>query len=125
MEDNNLNNDFENSTESIFNSNSDNSTDHKADILCAASALLMYGPGVISAILNSTRYAIINFWCGSLLAAIGFVLMIVLRVKYPKHTGGKVLMWITIVTIVLFIIALIIFIITCNMFINSCCQGCD
>ena len=49
-----------------------------------------------------------------------FVMMIVIRVKYPKNTFGKVLMWIWIIGI-LIIISLVIFaVVSCINFISSC-----
>lgn len=49
-----------------------------------------------------------------------FVMMIVIRVKYPKNTFGKVLMWIWIVGILIVISFVIFAVVSCINFISSC-----
>ena len=50
----------------------------------------------------------------------GFVLMVYVRVKYPKNVFGKVLMWIYIVGFILYLIAAIVLLIACISCANSC-----
>ena len=52
----------------------------------------------------------------------GFVIMIVARVKYPKNTFAKVLMWIYIVNVVISVIAVVLLVGTC-IYIASQCRG--
>ena len=52
------------------------------------------------------------------LAAI--VIMIVVRVKYPKNKFGKVLMWIYIIELILTMLLLLIIIITCAGILHDC-----
>ena len=47
-------------------------------------------------------------------ALIGLILMIIVRIKYPDYSLGKVVMWIYIVGTILLVISLIILIITCD-----------
>ena len=56
--------------------------------------------------------------------------MVVVRVKYPKNTFGKVLMWIYIVEIILAIISVVLLFLMCMACANSIdgifsgCRGC-
>ena len=60
----------------------------------------------------------------SLLSIAGLVLMIVVRVKYPKNTFGKVLMWLWITMFVIALFYLVTIIIACQLFLDSCGQNC-
>lgn len=51
------------------------------------------------------------------------VLMIIVRVRYPKNTFGKVLMWVYIVMIVLIIIGVVVAIIACAIACNECIES--
>jgi cbb3-type cytochrome oxidase subunit 1 len=62
------------------------------------------------------------FTIGGLAHSAGFVLMIIARVKYPKNTFAKVLMWIYIIGIVLSVIATILVIASC-LYCASQCRG--
>ena len=57
----------------------------------------------------------------------GIVIMIIVRIKYPQNTFGKVLMWVYIVEYILLIILGIVIVIACgaaisdfNNFFSSC-----
>ncbi len=50
----------------------------------------------------------------------GFVLMVYVRVKYPKNVFGKVLMWIYIIGFILYLVAAIVLLIACISCANSC-----
>ena len=57
----------------------------------------------------------------------GIVLVIYVRVKYPKNIFGKVLMWIYIVLAVLALIAFIVMLVACTLacgYLIETCQGC-
>lgn len=92
----------------------------KANLLCIISLLCYFvGPiifflvSVVLALLSKTLGTIFNVLVGAPRIA-GIVLMIVARIKYPKNTFAKVLMWIYIgfacvaVLIALFFIILMI-----------------
>ena len=64
-------------------------------------------------------YGIIGFAC-EILGVAALVLMIHVRVKYPKNTFGKVLMWLYIIYLVLMAIAVIALIVACY----QCAQTC-
>ena len=100
----------------------------KANMLCTISLILKYGMGLIvgvtsgvfstiaSSSTSHTAISSINAVLASLsgIAGLGaFVLMIVVRVKYPKNTFGKVIMWIYIIELILSILAAIILIVAC------------
>jgi len=115
----------------------------KADNLCIISAVLMYGVGVINAcftrifvllskteseglfsiIISGIRTVMGAVTC--VLPAVGFVLMIILRVKYPKHVGGKILMWVTIAAIIITVIVAILMIIACVSCLDTCVRNCE
>lgn len=48
-----------------------------------------------------------------------FVLMIYVRVKYPKNTFGKVLMWLYIIGLIFYILAIILAVVMCAMCLNT------
>lgn len=54
----------------------------------------------------------------------GFIMMIILRVKYPKHIGGKVLMWLTIAVIVAIVAFWIYMAIICGKMVDECANTC-
>ena len=53
------------------------------------------------------------------------VIIIYVRVKYPKNTFGKVLMWIYIVMFVLYIITMAVIIIACGIACSACIDECE
>ncbi len=64
--------------------------------------------------------------CASLAMGIAaLVIMIYVRVKYPKNTFGKVLMWVYIVLFALYIIAMVAFIIACGIACAACTNECQ
>ena len=90
----------------------------KANILCLISVILPFCPTIfvmITSVFNikndilTTIFGAIVSVCN--LAAL--VLMIVVRVKYPKNLFGKILMWFYIITIVGGLILTIVFMISC------------
>ncbi|MDO5154874.1 MAG: hypothetical protein Q4D51_02815 [Eubacteriales bacterium] len=52
------------------------------------------------------------------------VLMIYVRIKYPKNIFGKVLMWLYIVIAILIVVAVIVLIVTCLVTCQSCMEQC-
>ncbi len=76
--------------------------------------------GFVETVQGATSMAVgLIAWLGQIA---GFVLMIIARVKYPKNTFAKVLMWIYIVSIVLWVLAVILLIASC-MYCASQCSG--
>ncbi|MBQ4466074.1 MAG: hypothetical protein II916_08950 [Oscillospiraceae bacterium] len=67
----------------------------------------------------------ISYGIGSLSQIAAFVMMLVTRIKYPKNTLGKVLMWIYIVGAILAALAAILIIVACASCLNelSHCPG--
>lgn len=64
--------------------------------------------------------------CVSMFLAIAaLVIMIYVRVKYPKNVFGKVLMWVYIVLFALYIITMVAFIIACGMACAACTNECQ
>lgn len=53
------------------------------------------------------------------------VIMIYVRVKYPKNIFGKVLMWVYIVSFVIYIILMVAFIIACGIACAACTNECQ
>lgn len=108
----------------------------KANMLCTISLILKYGMGLITGVVagvmsaignpSSSSYSVIasaNTVLASLTGIAGlaaFVIMIVVRVKYPKNTFGKVIMWIYIVELILSILAAIILIVACASALSAC-----
>lgn len=90
----------------------------KANMLCLISVILTVCPTIfvmITSVFNIKNNIITTIF-GAItsvnnLAAL--VLMIVVRVKYPKNVFGKVLMWLYIITIVGGLILAIVFMISC------------
>ena len=116
----------------------------KGNKLCILSLILKYAVGFIgggiielfSNIFPSVSDSVADLIFGTLFSLVGisslaaFVLMVVVRVKYPKNTFGKVLMWIYIVEIILAIIAIVLIFLMCMACANSLdeffsnCRGC-
>ena len=90
-----------------------------ATLLCILSLIFMYfAPGVIVAVVENL-FPSIEF-LGGLSPLAALVLMIVARVKYPKSTFAKVLMWIYIIQIILAIIGFILLVAFCYVMCGSC-----
>lgn len=119
----------------------------KANTLCLIDTILMFGPGIVSAILlaifsilninvdGSTvnnintsdsilggLYALVS-GINSLAKLASFVLMIVIRIKYPQSVWGKVLMWIFIAEAILVVIGAALLIFACTSSLRSCSGG--
>ena len=109
---------------------------HAANVMCVISLICMYvipfvsllGTGLLGEIftkdadysdITSAFVSFISlFVCASDLAA--WVLMIIVRVKYPKNIFGKVLMWLYIIMMVLGVVALIFVMISCLNSLRRC-----
>lgn len=64
--------------------------------------------------------------CVSILLAIAaLVIMIYVRVKYPKNIFGKVLMWVYIVLFAMYIIFMAVVIIACGIACAACTEECQ
>lgn len=120
----------------------------KANCLCVLSLCLCYGPIVLGGFImagylivhditifqpfiNSldeneslaTGLTLLAETVQSLCFIAAMVIMIVVRVKYPDSTFGKVLMWIYIVQIILLVVTVLVTVIACGLFIGSCIYG--
>ena len=60
-----------------------------------------------------------------LLAIAALVIIIYVRVKYPKNIFGKVLMWVYIVAFIMYVILMVAFIIACGIACNGCINECE
>ena len=116
----------------------------KGNKLCIISLILKYGVlaiggGIIellSHFINNISVNTSDFIVATLFVIVGicsltaFVLMVIVRIKYPKNTFGKVLMWIYIIEIILAIIAIVMLFLACIACVNSLdnffasCRGC-
>ena len=117
--------------------------ERKANIFCIASLICVFLPRVLqflgyllfgtllqqvgreSVLYDRISGALSAF--GILFLIAGIVLVIYVRVKYPKNIFGKVLMWIYIVLAVLILIAFIVMLVACTLacsYLIETCQGC-
>ena len=55
-----------------------------------------------------------------LIMATSLILLIYVRVKYPKNIFGKILMWLAIIGVIGFIIMLVLIVVGCVVILNSC-----
>ena len=98
----------------------------KAHILCIISLILFFAPSVVNVGLSylintfSTAGLYTGYSLSGLTSLVAIVLMIVARVKYPKNTFAKILMWIYIVLIILGTVAMIAVFILCYSLMASC-----
>ena len=100
--------------------------DKKAAGLCIASIIctvLGYASyGILSGISDFLgEYAsgfIVSL--GGLLQLAGFVFMIIARVKYPKNTFAKVLMWIYIIGIIVTVLIVVLVLASCYYILMQC-----
>ncbi len=83
----------------------------QANLLCTISVILTYGVGIICCIPGLSILAEITPFC----SLAGLVLMIVARVKYPKNIFAKVLMWLYIATVIIYIVLMVAIIIACGI----------
>ena len=83
---------------------------------------MFFGAGIVGALTNYTRSiemdSVIQF-AESVMLIASFVLMIYVRIKYPKDVAAKVLMWIMIVGVVATIIMILVLIVACK----TLCSG--
>lgn len=117
--------------------------ERKANVFCIASLICVFLPRVLqflgyllfgtlfqrvgreSVLYDRISGALSALGILSLIA--GIVLVIYVRVKYPKNIFGKVLMWIYIVLAVLILIAFIVMLVACTLacsYLIETCQGC-
>ena len=117
--------------------------ERKANVFCIASLICVFLPRVLqflgyllfgtllqqvgreSVLYDRISGALSAF--GILFLIAGIVLVIYVRVKYPKNIFGKVLMWIYIVLAVLILIAFIVMLVACTLacsYLIETCQGC-
>lgn len=127
----------------MYNDMNDPEDERKANVFCIASLICVFLPRVLqflgyllfgtllqqvgreSVLYDRISGALSAFGILSLIA--GIVLVIYVRVKYPKNIFGKVLMWIYIVLAVLILIAFIVMLVACTLacsYLIETCQGC-
>lgn len=104
----------------------------KANILCFISLGLHIVPGIISGIFTAimesisksggssdiTSTIMASLFSGTYIAS--WVLMIIARVKYKESKFAKVLMWVYIGILALYVIAAIVVIATCAYILKDC-----
>ena len=115
------------SNKTVINNNiSENSMSEEdkknANILCIISLICTYGSGLFPLLttLNNSESESMFSSVFSMGPLIGLVLMIIARIKYPKSTFAKILMWVYIVNIIILIIGMIVLMIACYSMIQSC-----
>lgn len=106
----------------------------KANKLGITSLCLFFGPGIVSALLiaisASVKSSIIMSLATILSALSGvaslasIVLMIIIRVKYPKNKLGKILMWLYIILFVLAIVLTVLVFVACLAFCGNELSNC-
>ena len=127
----------------MYHDMNDPDDERKANVFCIASLICVFLPRVLqflgyllfgtllqqvgreSVLYDRISGALSAFGILSLIA--GIVLVIYVRVKYPKNIFGKVLMWIYIVLAVLILIAFIVMLVACTLacsYLIETCQGC-
>ena len=97
--------------------------DNNCNILCGISLLLYLASDIILLPLLTNNSDNSSGILG-ISSLVGLVLMIIARVKYPKKTFPKILMWLYIAKIIIAIILLIIVCIACVSCVNNA-QGCE
>ena len=117
--------------------------ERKANVFCIASLICVFLPRVLqflgyllfgTLLQQVGRESVLYDRISGALSALGIlfliagiVLVIYVRVKYPKNIFGKVLMWIYIVLAVLILIAFIVMLVACTLacsYLIETCQGC-
>ena len=127
----------------MYNDMNNPDDERKANVFCIASLICVFLPRVLqflgyllfgtllqqvgreSVLYDRISGALSAF--GILFLIAGIVLVIYVRVKYPKNIFGKVLMWIYIVLAVLILIAFIVMLVACTLacsYLIETCQGC-
>lgn len=127
----------------MYHDMNDPDDERKANVFCIASLICVFLPRVLQFLgylLFGTlfqrvgRESVLYDRISGALSALGIVfliagivLVIYVRVKYPKNIFGKVLMWIYIVLAVLILIAFIVMLVACTLacsYLIETCQGC-
>ena len=101
----------------------------RADMLCIISLGMMFLSALMPFLLgfvdtDSGSKVLTNIIVDALgfLSLVSIAIMIFVRIKYPKNTFGKLLMWIYIVLVALSVLVLIAIIATCYYIISTCPQ---
>ncbi len=105
----------------------DKETNKKANILSLISIFLLYlniGVALVFEYLKIEMNDLIENVTG-IFPLIGLIMMVYVRVKYPKNVLGKVSMWLYIATFVISIILLVVAIVTCGITFVACVEGCE
>lgn len=119
-----------------MNGNGDNK---KVNILCWISLACLIVPFILTPVLrelvtvaDDTVVASVFRFLDSFLGVLsgighilGLVIMIYVRIKYPKNVFGKVVMWLYIIAIVLVVLFIILLMVLCNGCMDGmsgCCQ---
>ena len=127
----------------MYNDMNNPDDERKANVFCIASLICVFLPRVLqflgyllfgTLLQQVGRESVLYDRISGALSALGIlfliagiVLVIYVRVKYPKNIFGKVLMWIYIVLAVLILIAFIVMIVACTLacrYLIETCQGC-
>ena len=104
-----------------------------ATIMCIISLVCMYVVPIVTVMVSGGVSSIaegnesVTSFFASVLSLVmsvsglaAWVLMIIVRVKYPKNVFGKVLMWIYIISLILGVIAIIVLFVTCINSLRHC-----
>lgn len=98
----------------------------QANLLCTISVILTFG---VSLIIHLFPILDVVEYITSSCSLAGLVLMIIARVKYPKNTFAKVLMWLYIIGIIISTILMIAVFVMCGTACISCANtdfsGCN
>ena len=127
----------------MYNDMNNPDDERKANIFCIASLICVFLPRVLqflgyllfgTLLQQVGRESVLYDRISGALSALGIVfliagivLVIYVRVKYPKNIFGKVLMWIYIVLAVLILIAFMVMLVACTLacsYLIETCQGC-
>ena len=127
----------------MYNDMIDPEDERKSNVFCIASLICVFLPRVLqflgyllfgTLLQQVGRESVLYDRISGALSALGIlfliagiVLVIYVRVKYPKNIFGKVLMWIYIVLAVLILIAFIVMLVACTLacsYLIETCQGC-
>ena len=127
----------------MYNDMNDPEDERKVNVFCIASLICVFLPRVLqflgyllfgTLLQQVGRESVLYDRISGALSALGIlfliagiVLVIYVRVKYPKNIFGKVLMWIYIVLAVLILIAFIVMLVACTLacsYLIETCQGC-
>lgn len=104
----------------------DKETNKKANILSLISIFLLYlniGVALVFEYLKIEMNDLIENVTG-IFPLIGLIMMVYVRVKYPKNVLGKVSMWLYIATFVISIVLFVVAIVACGITFVACVEGC-